>query len=252
MIKKNTITEIDTSMNPENLNEDATNIASEGIKNNSNTNESSIESEGVLDMLNNIGIGGNIVMIVLLILSIIAVYIIVNRFITIRNSKKQNENFIIIISDLIKNKDILHAKKVIEEHESSIARTINKSITNNHSKVNIIQSIENQSRNEEHDLESNLSSLATISGAAPMIGFLGTVIGMIVAFQEMAREVKVNPADLASGIYTAMLTTAAGLVVGIIAYIGYNYLISKIDNIIFNIEKTSKEIIDNIENKKNV
>ena len=252
MIKKNTIAEIDTSMKPENLNQDSINVASEDIKNNRSINESSIESEGVLDMLNNIGIGGNIVMIVLLILSIIAVYIIVNRFITIRNSKKQNEDFIILISDLIKNNDIIQAKKVIEEHESSIARTISRSINKTNTTKDITRSIEEQSRSEEHLLESNLSSLATISGAAPMIGFLGTVIGMIVAFQEMANNVKANPADLASGIYTAMLTTAAGLVVGIIAYIGYNYLISKIDNFIFNLENRSKEFIEDIQNNKNV
>ena len=79
-----------------------------------------------------------------------------------------------------------------------------------------------------------------------MIGFLGTVIGMIVAFQEMARQPSVNPTDLASGIYTAMITTAAGLAVGIISYISYNYMVTKIDNIVFNLEHNCEELIQNI------
>ena len=251
MNEKNKITDIDTSNSSGILNDTSANLSSNNITNNSNT-ESSIESEGVLDMISNIGIGGNIVMIILAFLSIIAVYIIINRYLTIRNFRKNDQSFIEEISILIKENNIGEAKKIITDYDSSIARSITKSIERTNTSNDITSSIEEQSRVEEHLLESNISGLATISGAAPMIGFLGTVIGMIVAFQEMAREVKVNPSDLASGIYTAMLTTAAGLVVGIIAYIGYNYLVSKIDNFIFNVETTSKEIIENIRNDKNV
>ena len=93
-------------------------------------------------------------------------------------------------------------------------------------------------------MDNKIANLATISGAAPMIGFLGTVIGMIMAFQKMARELTVSPSDLAAGIYTAMLTTAAGLVVGIVAYISYNYLVNKVDKVIFQLKHRTTEFLD--------
>ena len=94
-------------------------------------------------------------------------------------------------------------------------------------------------------MENNLANLATIAGAAPMIGFLGTVIGMIVAFHEMASSGgNINVEMLSKGIYTAMVTTVAGLVVGIIAYIAYNYLVSKVEKVIFKMEARTTEFLD--------
>ena len=96
-------------------------------------------------------------------------------------------------------------------------------------------------------LESNLTNLATISGAAPMIGFLGTVIGMILAFHEMASSGgNIDVEMLSKGIYTAMITTVAGLIVGIISFISYNSLLSRIDKIVFNMENSASEFIDNL------
>ena len=100
-------------------------------------------------------------------------------------------------------------------------------------------------------MENNLSYLATISGAAPMIGFLGTVIGMIIAFQGMASVEHVDVKNLSTGIYTAMITTVAGLIVGIAAYIGYNLLVSKVENIVLNIETKTIDFIENIIDKRN-
>ena len=106
--------------------------------------------------------------------------------------------------------------------------------------ADIFASIENQGKLEVYKLEKNLANLATISGAAPMIGFLGTVIGMIVAFHEMASAGgNIDVELLSKGIYTAMVTTVAGLVVGIIAYISYNVLVTKVEKVVFMLEATT-------------
>jgi biopolymer transport protein ExbB len=109
----------------------------------------------------------------------------------------------------------------------------------------ISTAIENTGKLEVSNLETNLPFLATIAGAAPMIGFLGTVIGMILAFQQMASAGgQIDIEMLAEGIYTAMTTTVAGLAVGIIAYLGYNILVSKVNKSIYNMEMRSTEFLD--------
>jgi biopolymer transport protein ExbB len=110
---------------------------------------------------------------------------------------------------------------------------------------NIEASIENVGKIEIYNLEKNLSLLATVAGAAPMVGFLGTVTGMIQAFIAIAQEEgTVSPKLLSSGIYQAMITTAAGLIVGIIAYLAYNYLVTQVQKVIFSMEYSSVEFID--------
>ena len=109
----------------------------------------------------------------------------------------------------------------------------------------ISSAIENQGKLEIFKMEHNLASLATISGAAPMIGFLGTVIGMIIAFHEMANAGgNIDVEMLSQGIYTAMTTTVAGLIVGIIAFIAYNYLVAKVDKVIFMLEAKTTDFLD--------
>ena len=121
----------------------------------------------------------------------------------------------------------------------------------NTSLKNIETSIENVGKIEIYNLEKKLSMLATISGAAPMIGFLGTVTGMIQAFISIAEEEgAVSPKLLSSGIYEAMLTTAAGLFVGIIAYLAYNYLVTRVEKLIHNMEYTTIEFIETLQSKK--
>ena len=116
---------------------------------------------------------------------------------------------------------------------------------------NIEASIENVGKIEIYNLEKNLSLLATISGAAPMIGFLGTVTGMIQAFISIAQEEgAVSPKLLSSGIYEAMITTASGLFVGIIAYLSYNYLVAKVEKLIHNMEYSSIEFLDILQEKR--
>jgi len=104
--------------------------------------------------------------------------------------------------------------------------------------------IENVGNLEVFRLEKNLSTLATIAGAAPMIGFFGTVTGMILAFREMATQQNVTPDVLAGGIYQALLTTAAGLLIGIVAFVGYNVLVANVEKVVFQMERTTVEFMD--------
>ena len=203
------------------------------------------EQDNFMDMLSNMGIGGNIVMAVLLLLSILAIYILVERYFAIRKESLEDEDFLMSIRKFVEEKNIDQAKKLCKNTDSPISRMIEKGLDRiDKPMTDISSAIENQGKLEIYKMDNKIANLATISGAAPMIGFLGTVIGMIIAFQKMARETTVSPADLAGGIYTAMITTAAGLVVGIIAYISYNYLVNKVDKVIFQLEARTTEFLD--------
>ena len=203
------------------------------------------EQDNFMDMLSNMGIGGNIVMAVLLLLSILAIYILVERYFAIRKESLEDEDFLMSIRKFVEEKNIDKAKTLCKNTDSPIARMIEKGLDRiDKPMTDISAAIENQGKLEIYKMDNKIANLATISGAAPMIGFLGTVIGMIIAFQKMARETTVSPADLAGGIYTAMITTAAGLVVGIIAYISYNYLVNKVDKVIFQLDARTTEFLD--------
>ena len=203
------------------------------------------EQDNFMDMLSNMGVGGNIVMAVLLILSILAIYILIERYFAIRKVSLEDEDFLMSIRKFVEEKNIDQAKKLCKNTNSPISRMIEKGLDRiDKPMTDISSAIENQGKLEIYKMDNKIANLATISGAAPMIGFLGTVIGMIIAFQKMARETTVSPADLAGGIYTAMITTAAGLVVGIIAYISYNYLVNKVDKVIFQLEARTTEFLD--------
>ena len=203
------------------------------------------EQDNFIDMLSNMGIGGNIVMTVLVILSILAIYILIERYFAIRKESLEDEEFLMSIRKFVEEKNIDQAKKLCKNTNSPISRMIEKGLDRiDNPMTDISSAIENQGKLEIYKMDNKIANLATISGAAPMIGFLGTVIGMIIAFQKMARETTVSPADLAGGIYTAMITTAAGLVVGIIAYISYNYLVNKVDKVIFQLEARTTEFLD--------
>lgn len=192
------------------------------------------------------GIGGNLIMGTLFILSGIAVYIIIERFLSIRKAGKQDRNFMNQIKDYILTGKIDAAKNLCQMNNSPIARMIEKGVSRIGKPLSDIgTAVENTGRIELNKLEKNLSTLATISGAAPMIGFLGTVIGMILVFHEMASAGgNIDIKMLSEGIFMAMITTVAGLVVGIIAYIGYNILVAKVEKIVFVMEATTTEFLD--------
>lgn len=224
---------------------DTPNAIIDTINNSIADTTSTTEQDNFMDMLSEMGIGGNIVMAVLLLLSVLAIYILVERYFAIRKESLEDEDFLMSIRKFVEEKNIDMAKTLCKNTDSPIARMIEKGLDRiDKPMTDISSAIENQGKLEIYKMDNKIANLATISGAAPMIGFLGTVIGMIIAFQKMARETTVSPADLAGGIYTAMITTAAGLVVGIIAYISYNYLVNKVDKVIFQLEARTTEFLD--------
>ena len=182
----------------------------------------------------------------LAILSLFAVYIFFERLSAIKRASQEDQNFLKSIQNFVEAKDINAAKTLCKNTDSPIARMIEKGVNRiDKPMTDISAAIENQAKLEIYKMENNLANLATIAGAAPMIGFLGTVIGMIIAFHEMASAGgNIDVEMLSKGIYTAMVTTVAGLIVGIIAYISYNYLVSKVDKVVFHIEAKITNFLD--------
>ncbi len=193
-----------------------------------------------------LALAGGPLMIPLVICSVIAVYIFVERLRTINKANVSSDAFMGRIKELVLKGDINGAKMLCSQHDTPVARMIEKGVARIGSPLkNIEASIENVGKIEVFRLEKNLSVLATIAGAAPMIGFLGTVIGMVGAFIAIAQEEgSVSPKLLADGIYTAMVTTVAGLIVGIIAYLGYNFLVTRVSKVVHRMEYSSIEFID--------
>ena len=206
----------------------------------------------ILELISSGGTGGNIIMISLGILSVISIYLFIERYTTLNKARKIDSEFLNSIKNYVENKDTKSAKTLCKNTDSSISRMLEKGINRiDKPMTDISAAIENQGKLEIYVLENNLANLATIAGAAPMIGFLGTVIGMIVAFHEMASSGgNIDIEMLSKGIYTAMVTTVAGLVVGIIAYISYNILVSKVEKVVFLLETTTTEFIDLLHNNK--
>ena len=206
----------------------------------------------ILELITSGGTGGNLIMITLAILSVISIYLFIERYNTIKRASKQDPSFFNSIKNYVQDKDLKAAKTLCKNTDSCVARMLEKGIDRiDKPMTDISASVENQGKLEIYQLENNLANLATIAGAAPMIGFLGTVIGMIVAFHEMASAGgNIDIEMLSKGIYTAMVTTVAGLVVGIIAYIAYNLLVSKVEKVVFMLEATTTEFIDLLHNNQ--
>ena len=200
------------------------------------------ESISVLDL----AIQGGFMMIPIVLLSVVAIYLFFERMMIINKANQSPEQFMNRVKESVLRGDINGAKLMCAQHDNPMARMIQKGLSRIGSPLkNIEASIENVGKLEIFKLEKNLSGIATIAGAAPMMGFLGTVIGMVEAFIAIAQEEgSVSPKLLSSGIYTAMITTVAGLIVGIIAYLAYNYLVTRVQKVIHKMEYTSIEFID--------
>ena len=195
---------------------------------------------------------GGFIMIPIFLLFIITIYILIERILVINKESKSPKNFTDEIITRVNNNDINGAKLICDDTNNPIARMILKGLNKIESNLkNIETSIENVGKIEIYNLEKNLSLLATISGAAPMMGFLGTVTGMIQAFISIAQEEgAVSPKLLSSGIYEAMITTATGLFVGIVAYLAYNYLVSRVEKLIHRMEYSTIEFIETLQSKR--
>lgn len=193
------------------------------------------------------GLVGQIVMITIFLMLFFAIYLYLERLMAIKAASKMDQNFMTQIRMHLQQGKIDNAKMLCASTNSPVSRLIEKGISRIGKPLNDINiAIENAGKLEVYKLEKNVSMLATISGAGPMTGFLGTVVGMVMAFHEMAQSGsnKIEMSVLAEGIYTAMMTTVFGLVVGIIAYIGYNHLVSITDKVVHMMEVNAVDFLD--------
>ena len=200
----------------------------------------------VIDLIFNGGTGSVVIISVLFLMLGVALYIYFERILAIKAASKIDSNFMNQIRDHVTNGKLEAAQMLCSQTDSPVARLTAKGVSRIGKPLDDINTaIENAGTLEVYKLEKNVSILATVAGAAPMIGFLGTVIGMILAFHQMATSGgQAEMGSLASGIYTAMTTTVAGLIVGIIAYIGYNHLVNRTDKVVHKMEANAVEFLD--------
>lgn len=199
----------------------------------------------ILELMFSGGLVGTLIVSILLILSVIALYIFIERYLTIKRSGQVDQNFMNNIRANVSAGNIQAARALCQNTDTPVARMVEKGLARIGKPLRDIDAaIENVGNLEVFKLEKNLSTLASIAGAAPMIGFLGTVTGMILAFFNMAQEQNVSPQSLADGIYQALITTALGLVVGIFAFITYNLLVSKVEKVVYQMERYTTEFMD--------
>ncbi|WP_217607162.1 MotA/TolQ/ExbB proton channel family protein [Chitinophaga sp. GbtcB8] len=188
---------------------------------------------------------GGVLMIPLGILSLIAVFVFVERYITISKAGKLENNFMPMIRDHITSGNMQAARSISKNTASPIARMIDKGIQRIGKPIESIEkSMENVGKLEIYKMEKNLVILAIISGIAPMFGFLGTIAGMIQTFFNISITSDITLGTIAGGIYVKMITSATGLIIGIVAYICYSFLNAQIDKVINKMEASSAEFID--------
>ena len=210
--------------------------------------ESVEKTLSIIELIGSGGMAGMIIITVLFLLMIVAIYIYFERLFAIKAATKIDSNFMNQIKDHVTHGKIDSAQLLCAQVNSPVSRLINKGITRIGKPLEDINTaIENAGRLEVYNLEKNVSILATISGVAPMIGFLGTVIGMILSIFEIANSGgQIDIKLLADGLYTAMTTTVGGLIVGIIAYMAYNHLVVKTDKVVYQMESNSLEFLDHL------
>ena len=200
----------------------------------------------LLELIKNGGLGGQLIIGLLFVLLLMVTYIYFERLFAIRSAIKVTPNFMPQIRSFVMNGKLDGAQQLCVQENVPVARLISKGLSRIGRPFDDINTaIENSVRLEVYQLEKNISILATISGAAPMLGFLGTVIGMILSIFEISNAGgNIDMQLLADGLYTAMTTTVAGLIVGIVGYICYNHLVVKINKAVYQMEATSLEFLD--------
>ena len=208
--------------------------------------ESVEKTLSIIELIKSGGLAGQLIIALLTVLLVVALYIYFERLFTIKAASKVDPNFMNQIKDHVVNCKIEAAKAVCIQVNSPVSRLIDKGISRiGRPLADINSAIENAGKLEVYALEKNVSILATISGAAPMIGFLGTVVGMILSIFEIANSGgQIDIKLLADGLYTAMTTTVAGLVVGIVAYIAFNHLVGRTNKVVYQMEANSVEFLD--------
>jgi len=191
-------------------------------------------------------LAGGWVMHIIALLSFLALYIFIERYLVIRKASKYDANFMNRIKDYMYEGKVDAAVQLCRKTTSPQARMVEKGITRlGRPLADVTSAIENVGRLEIHKLEKRFPTLATIAGAAPLLGFFGTVIGMVQAFYEMSLAGNsLDISTLSGGIYVALITTVGGLILGILAYFGYNLLVVRVENVVFQLETTSTEFLD--------
>ncbi|MBO6881666.1 MULTISPECIES: MotA/TolQ/ExbB proton channel family protein [Winogradskyella] len=210
--------------------------------------ESVEKTLSIIELITSGGTSGMVIILILFLLLIMATYIYFERIFAIKAASKVDSNFMNQIKDHVSNGKVDSAQMLCAQQNSPVSRLIAKGITRIGKPLEDINTaIENAGRLEIYSLEKNISVLATISGVAPMIGFLGTVVGMILSIFELANAGGTIQMDvLASGLYTAMTTTVGGLIVGIIAYVAYNHIVVRTNKVVHQMEATSTEFLDHL------
>ena len=200
----------------------------------------------LIELIQNGGLGGQIIIGFLCILLLTVVYIYFERIFAIRSAIKITPTFMSQIRSFVIQGKVEDAQKLCLKENIPVSRLVYKGLSRiGRPLEDINTAIENAGRLEVYQLEKNISILATIAGAAPMLGFLGTVIGMIISIFEISNAGgNIDMQLLADGLYTAMTTTVAGLIVGIIGYVSYNHLVVKTNNAVYLMESTSLEFLD--------
>lgn len=192
-----------------------------------------------------IGTSGWIILVILTLMLGYAVFIFVERYLALRKATKEEQGFLSKIREYIVNDKLDSAGDYCSRSNSPSARMLEKGISRLGKPIESISaSIENAAKLEILRLEQRLNFLATAAGAAPMIGFLGTTVGMVAVFIDLQNAASLDIDVIAPGIMTAMITTVAGLIVGIIAYVGYNYLVGKIGKVVYQMENDALEFMD--------
>lgn len=206
-----------------------------------------VEKAGVAKLtLLDLAIKGGWVMIPIILLSFVAAYIFIERYYVIRKATHEDQNFMNRIKDYIHDGKIEAALALCRSTDSPSSRMVEKGISRlGRPLQDISTAIENVGKREISKLEKGFPTLATITGAEPMLGFLGTVIGMVQSFYAMSSAGNnIEVSLLSNGIYTALITTVAGLIVGILGYFAYNSLVVKVEKVVFNLEATLTEFLD--------
>lgn len=189
---------------------------------------------------------GGWIMVPIFLLSILAIYLFVERIVTIRRAKTDPEAITQRVRDYVQAGDVRGAMGFCESQDKPITRILRHGLERLGRPISEIQdAVQAQGKHEAFELEKRTELLASIAGIAPMLGFLGTVTGMIRAFQEIQNlQGNVNPSVLAGGIWEALMTTAAGLIVGILAFFFYNFLLTRIKRLINDMERSATDFID--------
>lgn len=190
---------------------------------------------------------GGWIMIVLALMLTFAIYLFIERMVVLHNATKEDKTFMDRIRDYIKEGKIESAIKLCKKTDSPSSRMIEKGVTRIGRPMQDVQvAIENVGNLEVSKLEKGLVLMATIAAGAPMLGFLGTVLGMVQTFYNMAQDASgvIEISTLSSGMYQAMVTTVGGLIVGILAMFAYNFLVSRIDRVVRQLESRTMEFMD--------